>query len=400
MKQNILTIIMVIASLLLLAGCSEKAITFSEPRLIESPAIDGGQTPNLTVGLDGKLYLSWIEPADMGHALRFATWAGDSWSAPATIAEGDDWFVNWADFPSMAALADGTLASHWLAMSADADYAYDVLISLSRDGGNSWSEPLRPHSDGTPTEHGFVSLVPSTEGHFEVIWLDGRHTAATPRGAMTLRYATLQPDGTLEDEVQLDNHVCDCCSTDAVLTGEGQTLVAYRDRTTTEIRDISVARLDGSTWAPLRIVNTDNWNIAACPVNGPALAADGKQVAIAWFTAAQGEATVNVAFSQNGGRTFDDPIQVDHGDPIGRVDIVLLEDGTAVVSWLEREDGKAQISLRRVTRSGAREFIQLATTSSTRSSGFPRMVRIGNRLILAWTETGDPTRIATAELSL
>jgi len=217
---------------------------------------------------------------------------------------------------------------------------------------------------------------------------------------MTLRYATLQPDGSLTNEAQLDNQVCDCCSTDAILTGTDATLVAYRDRTTSEIRDISVASLNGSTWAAPRTIHSDNWNIAACPVNGPALTNDGEQVAVAWFSAAQGIAVVNVAFSKNGGQTFGDPIRVDHGKPIGRVDIVLLDDDTAVVSWLEQEAGQARIALRRVTASGAREVAFLTTTSSTRSSGFPRMVRSGNRLFLAWTETGDPSRIATAVISM
>ncbi|MER8349348.1 sialidase family protein, partial [Acinetobacter baumannii] len=78
------------------------------------------------------------------------------WSAPRTIAEGGDWFVNWADTPHIAATADGALWAHWLQKSAAATYAYDVVLARSADGGASWSAPLRVNDDGTPTEHGFV----------------------------------------------------------------------------------------------------------------------------------------------------------------------------------------------------------------------------------------------------
>ena len=44
--------------------------------------------PNLTVGADGKLYLSWLEPAGEAHALRFAAWEGGGWSEPRQVASG------------------------------------------------------------------------------------------------------------------------------------------------------------------------------------------------------------------------------------------------------------------------------------------------------------------------
>jgi hypothetical protein len=387
------------ASFLFLAACSDHAVDLGEPRVIDCPAGPGSQTPNLAVGLDDNLYLSWVEPHDDGHALRFSTWTDGQWSKPRTVAEGNDWFVNWADFPSMAALEDGTLAAHWLVKSGDATYAYDVHVALSHDGGISWSEPLLPHRDATQTEHGFVSLIPSPNGNFEFVWLDGRNTSTTPRGAMTLRYAALSPEGELSDEAQVDESVCDCCSTDALRTADGTTLVAYRDRTASEVRDISVARLEGSKWSASRTIHADNWQTAACPVNGPAVAGQGESVAVAWFSAAQDAAVVQVAFSQDGGRSFDRPLRVDHGSPLGRVDVLMLGDGSALVCWLEREDGEARIYLRPVEPSGALESTLVAPTSPARSSGFPRMARFGNEVILAWTVAGEPSQIATAVFS-
>lgn len=387
-------------TLFALGGCSDDAVQLGEPESIECPAAPGSQAPNLAVGLDGKLYLSWIEPSQDGHALRFSTLTDGGWSTPRTVAHGGAWFVNWADFPSIAALEDGTLAAHWLVRSGPASYAYDVHVALSRDGGTTWSASLRPHRDATETEHGFVSLVARPEGNFGVLWLEGRDTSATTRGAMTLRYATLRPDGELGDEIEVDDRVCDCCSTDAVRTGDGGMLVVYRDRTATEVRDISASRLEGSSWSSPLAVHADRWEIAACPVNGPAVAGRQNRVVVAWFTAARDVAAVQVAFSDDGGRTFDRPIRVDHGDPLGRVDAVLLDDGSALVSWLERGADQARLVLRQVIPSGALRSTTVTSTSQARSSGFPRMVRSGSRIILAWTQTGDPSRIATVALSM
>lgn len=388
-----------LAMILTAAGCAPARTELGDPQLVEVASAPDSMAPNLAVGLDGVVYLSWLEPKGDGHALRFSTLRDARWTTPKTVAEGDGWFVNWADFPSMAALSDGTLAAHWLVRSGAASYAYDVYVALSDDGGVSWSEPFRPHRDGTETEHGFVSLVPSPNGHFGLIWLDGRNTADIPRGAMTLRYAALLPDGSLRTETEVDSSVCDCCSTDAVVLDSGELLTAYRDRTATEIRDISVAVLADSNWSGPRAVHDDGWEIAACPVNGPAVAAEQDHIAVAWFTAAQGNARVQASFSTDDGLTFGRALRVDDGNPLGRVDVVMTDRRSALVSWIERDEGGARIAFRRVTPAGVSQSTFLATTSPTRSSGFPRMVATDDLVVLAWTEGDESSRIGTALIS-
>jgi hypothetical protein len=362
---------------------------------IDPAAAAGAGEPNLVAGDDGKLYLSWIEPADDGHALRFSILEGEQWSEPRTIAEGDHWFVNWADFPSMAAAADGTLAAHWLAKSAPDTYAYDVVLALSQDGGSSWSAPFSPHDDGTPTEHGFVSMVPREDWSFTLLWLDGREMVEG--GSMTLRSATVDRDGKVTDGALVDPRVCDCCSTDAAPTDAGL-LALFRDRSDEEVRDISSARLEADGWSEIRALHDDGWTIAACPVNGPALDARGMRAAAAWFTAPGNTPRVNFAFSEDGGASFGAPLRIDTGEAIGRVDVELLDDGSALVSWLER----GTIFVRRVRpEGGASEPVAIAATGESRAGGFPRMALAGGRLFVAWTEPGsadDPSYVRAAWL--
>jgi hypothetical protein len=386
---------------LLLTGCGTPP---SAVQGIDAPAAPGSAEPSVETGADGRVYLSWIEPvASGGHALRFAAWEGSRWSGARSVAHGTDWFVNWADFPSLAALDDGTLVAHWLRKSDAGPYAYAVEFSFSRDGGVSWSDPFSPH-DASPTEHGFVSKVPLPGGRVAAIWLDGRDTGAGHEGhsgPMTLRGAIFARGGGIEREDRIDARVCDCCQTAAVRAGDGAIVVAYRDRSEDEIRDIAVVRFDGGGWSGPRVVHEDGWKMPGCPVNGPALAAAGEKVWIAWFTAPGENPTprVRVAVSHDGGRTFDPPTDVDAGRPAGRVDIAAFDDGSALVTWVDEGRGASEILARRVTAGGKPgPFVRVASTPGSRAAGFPRTAAAGADLLLAWTEPGSPSRIRTARL--
>ncbi len=196
----------------------------------------------------------------------------------------------------------------------------------------------------------------------------------------------------------IDPRTCDCCQTAAVSTPRGL-VVAYRDRTGDEIRDISIARLENGRWSAPVALHADGWKITGCPVNGPALDARGDRVAAAWFTSAQDTDRVLVAFSDDGGNHFGAPLRVDLGAPLGRVDTRCLADGSALVLWLESmgEGPGARICLRRVGgESGLDSAVTVATTGSARSSGFPRMTLTKDRVVVAWTDPGKPSRVRTA----
>jgi hypothetical protein len=386
-----------------------------------SPAAPDSGEPNLAPFPDGKLLLSWIEPAGgERHRLRFSSrTAGGAWSEPVTIAEGEQWFVNWADFPAVAALPDGRLYAHWLERSGARKYAYDVRIVSSGDGGRTWSRPVTPHRDGSEAEHGFVSMAPAAGG-VDVVWLDGRRIVAAkksrrgghdtgghddgqgedPSASTMLMHTTLAADTGLGEERPIDERVCDCCQTSAARTSRGL-VVAYRDRSDREVRDIAVVRLVGGAWSAPAVVGADGWQINGCPVNGPAIAAGGDRVAVAWFAAPADKPGVRVAFSADAAARFGGPIAVDDGRPVGRVDVALDPRGGAWVSWMEQTAGGAELRVRRVTDDGRRlAALTVADSSAARTSGFPRMELLGNELVFAWRDPGEPARVRTAVLEV
>jgi hypothetical protein len=354
-----------------------------------------------SVTLAGKdILLTWLEPFDAkdgkAHRLRFSRLSGDRWSAPVTIASGPRFFANWADFPGSIQAPDGSLVAHWLEEAGSGREAYGVKLARSTDGGASWFPIGSLHPEDTSSEHGFVAWV--SEGNsVRAFWLDGRELKgmSEQEGAMTLRTAWVR-GGKAGGEERIDASVCTCCQTDATLAASGP-VVAYRDRSSEEVRDISVIRRTAQGWSQPVRVHADNWQIPGCPVNGPAIAASGRHVAVAWFTAAPPNPRVQIAFSEDGGATFGPAVLVDGDKPFGRVDLTLGTKGDAIVSWLAANGRGADLRLRRVTARGQLgQPLTLAATSGARSSGFPRLVRDGDRLVIAWVDDGAPSRVRAA----
>lgn len=396
----------VILTVLFTTGCNQNNTEETENKPEVKPLKISTENPSgepfLFTAPDNEVYLSWIEQKEDSSFLKFSTLTDQKWTSPKIIASGTNWFVNWADYPTISADGSGNVVAHYLPKSGEGTYAYDVQLVHSSDDGSSWRAPYILHEDGRQAEHGFVTILPYN-GNFFVTWLDGRNTEMSDHesdehmssgGAMTLRAAIIDTEGNKLNEWELDDRVCDCCQTTAVITDHGP-VVIYRDRSDKEVRDMSIVRLMDSTWTQPQPIYNDNWKIAGCPVNGPRADAIGNTMAVAWFSAPEGNAQVKVIFSEDGGASFKEPIRIDSAKTAGRVDVVMLDEETAVVSFMEG----AFIQAVKVHKDGTKEQPVLVSTSSeARASGFPQMTKNGNQLIFAWTDNKEKT-IKTAVLS-
>ncbi|HEU5219701.1 MAG TPA: sialidase family protein [Gemmatimonadales bacterium] len=371
--------------LLLLLGAEPSA-----PPAPDFQAPEGSAEPFLTATPSGGLLATWFEPRDgERRALRIAERRNGRWSTPLTVAERDDFFVNWADFPSAVETADGRWVVHWLQKTATRSYAYHIQLVVSADRGKTWSPAVTPHTDRSATEHGFVAMAPRAGGGADLLWLDGRQTAdSLTHGPMAVVAGAMDRTGWITGETMLDRRTCDCCQTALARTSEGL-LAVYRDRSDDEVRDISAVRQVNGRWTdPVRVA-ADGWVYKACPVNGPAVAAIGRQAAVAWFTGADGTPRVKLARSSDGGATFAAPIQVDDGHPLGRADIELLPDGSALVTWLEIVGDQAEWRIKRLGRDGrVQARWTVGSAPKTRQAGFARTALSGRDLFVAWTVPG------------
>ena len=379
------------------------AAVAGEVRLLDTPAAEKSSSYALNAGPEGTIVLSWVERSgERGHALRYAELRGDEWGPARTIATGEGWFVNWIDHPAVVVLGGDRRAAHWLVHDEDreGDYGYGIRLVFSDDRGATWRQVFEASGEGVDGYAGFAAYAGVGDG-FEVAYLstvgDGAagHGEVEPR--MALRSARFDLGGALKSDREVDADVCSCCTTAMAVT-PGNVFLAFRDRREGEFRDISFARLEDGRWTGSELVHRDGWHIRGCPTNGPALASGQEGPAVAWFTAAGGEAKVVAAFWNTKEQRFDAPLRLDDGSPRGWAGVAMLGDGSAAVSWVERVEGGAELRVRRVTRDGdTGPALTVAPAPAGRSAvGVPKLVRTGDRLIFAWRDGGVHTGLMSA----
>lgn len=359
------------------------------------PAPNNAAQPNLSQTASGELILSWIERVPSGgHRLKMSIYSTQGkWTPAQTIAQGKNFFVNWADFPATQSLADGSLWAHNLEKNGVGTYAYDVILRRSMDKGKTWSKPMRVHAPAQ-TEHGFVSLWPWSKNQLGVAWLDGGAAMAMKDmsdhehggNMMTLRAAIVGAKMQNQQEWLLDASVCDCCQTKTSLSSRGP-VVVYRNRTENEIRDIYISRFNGKKWTTPVRVHADEWKMPACPVNGPVIAAQQEKVWVAWFTAAK-QPAVRIAYSQNAGDSFAPMREVSTQNVQGRVDVLANAD-SVWLSWMEESMSKQTVWLAQYShdlKTEKQRFALPSVIGSGRATGFPRMLLAQNKIYMVWTD--------------
>ena len=380
------------------------------------PAAAGAIGASLVTAPDGTVWLSWIEPAAAGAtALRCATLDSATllWNAPRTIAQGRDWLVSEADPPSLTVEPAGRLTATWLVQAPTSSppgaghpphhprTGSTALISQSNDRGVTWSPPVSLTRESTAV--GFVSLQALGDDRVLAAWLDGRGKNGD-HGARQLFSRVVGGNG---PDWLLDDSVCECCQTTLARFADGSALLAYRGRTAGEVRDVHVARLQDNHWSAGRLLSSDDWRIAGCPVNGPQLAAHGGRAVAVWFTAAGGEPRVLASLTPDAGARFLQPVRLDRGHPLGRVDTVMLADGSVLATWLEGAGDQPGLWLRRITpgfESG--QAVRLGPLNPAHVTGFPRITLVKDydatpaQLAVAFASAGPAGAVHTLLVTL
>ena len=375
--------------------------------MVESSYFPYNSSESFLFSTDKDLFISWTEQVLDSNFLYVTRLEGDSWTNKELITKGTDWFVNWADFPSISLNeVSGSIFSFHLQKSSEETFSYDVNYHINSK--DTWNDMNKIHDDNTFSEHGFVSSIPYKDG-FMVSWLDGRNTYGVgdhghAKGAMTIRSAILDSNGNIVNQNVIDEMVCECCQTSMAISG-GIPIVVYRNRSDSEIRDIYFSRYIDSNWSDPKPVHDDGWEINGCPVNGPNVDSYGDNVVVSWFSASNGRPKVNLKFSTDNGRTFGDKILIDEveNSPLGRVDIEFISETEAMISWLSTVDGKGKLLIRKIKTNGDIGPIKVVEEVSTeRSTGFPQIEEFNDDVYISWTdnsESGKKVRVTKIPLS-
>lgn len=401
--QRGLRIVVVLSVTAVLSACGN-----ADPGTVsvDFPGGTGSAQPRLTADVDGNPVLSWLEPDGPERVLKFARYESDGFGAAQEVVRSDRMFVNWADFPSVTQIDDKVWFAHWLRRRVGSG-AYDVAARISRDGGSTWFPAEQMNEDEAVAEHGFVSVFPWGDS-IAAFWLDGREFANwsfdDPDALLgtSMRLARYDRAGLVTSRTVIDELVCDCCQPDVAMTPDGP-VVAYRDRTEEEIRDVVVSRFADDGWTEPLSLGNEGWFIEGCPVNGPAIAARGNTVAVAWFTAHDNRGHVRFARSGDGGRSFSAPVAVDDDGAYGQVGIVLGDDDRVSVSWWRRaEEGGIDLVLRAYGPNGDFRDLTVAHESLGQPADVPQLIAAGDGYLVAWStfDDGGTVRLAHVDTPL
>jgi len=390
-----------LCTVLTFSGCTRHNNLAVTP--LPNPAAPGSITPNETATPDGNVLVSWIEPAIDAMALRFAVRGTQEWSNPQTIVVRNN-FDKYAEAPPWVLMLPnrGLLAvwSERLPLVKGNKWAGNYLYTAaSSDQGKTWTHPTIVHSDRTDGEHSFASLALQDDNHATIVWLDARDYET--KHVYQLMSAVIASSGVVNDEQTLDDDVCTCCPTSLVRTSTGF-VAAYRNHTSEEIRDIYTVREDGGKWQAGKSLHNDGWHINGCPVNGAALAQRENEIAVAWYTGIEEKASLQVAFSNDGGATFPIVRKIDaaggEAQPIGRPAIAFLGPDDALVTWLTREHGSSRLVAAQVNSHDSELHRIEIAQGTTDGLGYPRMQLIGRDAMVSWGGAGETKQVNTALL--
>ena len=292
-------------------------------------------------------------------------------------------------------------------------------VARSTDGGKTFGAEKILQSSDVPGDRGWHTVAVDPEGTAHIVWLDHRRMAARPKGephdhtngaAMaqmsSLYYATVKADGTVRTERDLLPGVCFCCKT-AIATGpSGQVFSAWRHVYEGNLRDIAFTQsLDGgATFSPPARISEDNWVLAGCPDDGPAMAVDADGIVhIVWPTVIGGDEPTGAIFhaSTKDGQRFTRRSRVPtHGSlKPSHPQIAIDGAGRIVVAWDEVVDGVRRAAAVTAVSSGPGLAFGTPRWLAANASTYPVMAATKAGILSAWTVNPGPnTVIAVARM--
>ncbi|HEX6058355.1 MAG TPA: sialidase family protein [Gemmatimonadaceae bacterium] len=375
-----------------LGACSGgPAVELEPPTTLSAPTAVGA-APMFVIAPDGRRTAAWISAPGGGSDGRL--YISTDGGPPTELRDPLGAIEAHGESPPKLAYApDGALHALYAVAKVvpGRRFPASALRAVrSEDGGRTWSEPVTVTDAAEFGSHNFHALHADARGIVWASWLDGR-------GGKSAAYVTRSTDGgrTWAPNVRVDmGESCPCCRT-AVATDPRDPSRAYMSWRTVapgNVREVVVAASTdgGATWgAPVR-AQRDGWVFEGCPHAGPALRVDSAgRVHIAWWSGKDGAAGVFYARSDDGARTFGEPVPLGTAAFSRPAHVQLAVDGRDVVAaW---DDGRVEVPrvLVRVSRDGGERFARAITASdSARIATYPVLTLAGGRLTIAWSERG------------
>lgn len=345
----------------------------------------------LTSDEEGRPLVSWVEMKDDREKyLYFAFWdEGDAlFAEPEILQLPDHTAVHEEGMPKMAVKRDGSLLVFYEVSESSPHSRWgvsDIRFQRSFDRGKTWTSPRSVDPDKPmDASASFSGIARLADGEIGIGWLGTNPDTA--RVGRPVLFAKSTAEGDFSPPVVVDSTACQCCRVAMTGREDGAIVVAYRDLSPEDIRDISyaVSTDGGQSFGPPRDVSGDQWKVPGCPHNGPSVISDGENSYLVWFS---GGAESGIRFAE-----------VDEsGEVIGRrllsgagrfAQICKMADGFIAAAYNEEYRKNDQI-YNRVILSGIHEFGEQPKELSVGEveAGYPVLHPLGeDGVVVAWRE--------------
>ena len=159
----------------------------------------------------------------------------------------------------------------------------DVMAWRSRDGGKTWSEPVRVNDVPGSAREGLHAMAFGGRDTLFAAWLDLREKGMQIYGAVSRDGGATWSENSLVYRSP-SGTVCQCCHPSVAVDRSGVILVMFRNALEGS-RDMYLARSanGGKTFEAAEKVGQGTWKVEACPMDGGALTVDEEgRVATIW----------------------------------------------------------------------------------------------------------------------
>jgi len=266
---------------------------------------------------DGTLLLTWTS----GGAVRVAQShdLGKTFEPSVLIAEHEKFLDTGGDArPQIVADDDGHVLIAY-GYFKDRHWNAKVSYAVSSDHGEHFSAPRDLIKHGESER--FPVLVLKSPGVVGIAWIDKRvvaqkKTAGQAALGGSIAYTQTSDWGeTFDKEIIVSPQSCECCRIGMAVSGQGETVLAYRALFAGSVRDHAVQTVQTikghlQPSAMLRVSN-DHWQTDVCPHQGPSLAlTDAGRVHVTWFTLGANRRGLFYARALATSGTFSEPMSI------------------------------------------------------------------------------------------
>jgi len=334
------------------------------------------------VGLDAKQQLYTANSTDLA-----------TWSTPHVLDVSADPIS--ADGENRPKLAFGPSGQVVISYTRPLEKPYTGWIRMLRstDGGATFSPPFTVHKDSQEITHRFESIAFDASGALHTVWIDKRDMLLAGKsyvGAAIYQNVSLDGGLTFGPDSKVADHSCECCRIALAQGPDGQLRALWRHVFGSSTRDHAFANLSDGAANGFKRATFDEWQIQACPHQGPGLALAGTSphagYHAVWFGIRK-EKGVDVAaaryarLAEDGQpvaasvRALPDP-QAEHAD------VVAIGDKVAIV-WRSFQGGQTSLKAW-ISMDSGKTFEQRLLATAHGNNDHPRLIANDSHVVAVW----------------